>query len=104
MQNTMLSERREVLHSQDVDSLHYSRQVPTGICASADISPVVVLAAENQELRAEIERLRADRIRLIEIQRRIMALLGCSNPEKIVHDLRNVLNERDLMKSLVDDM
>jgi hypothetical protein len=104
MQNPMLSEGREMLHSQDVDSLNYSRQAPTGICASADTSHIVVLAAENQELRAETERLRADRTRMIETQRRIMELLGCSNPEKIVHDLRNVLNERDLMKSLVDDM
>ena len=58
--------------------------------------------AENQELRAQVATLRAERDRLLETQRRIMELLRSANPDRIVHDLRNVLNERDLFKTLAD--
>ena len=60
--------------------------------------------AENRELRAEVEHLRAERHRLMETQRRIMELIGAPSAEKLVHDLRNVLNERDLLKALVDEL
>lgn len=60
------------------------------------------LAAENRELRAEIERLRGERNRLSEMQARIMDLLGTKAPERILHDLRNVLNERELYRALAD--
>lgn len=63
---------------------------------------IAVSLAENRELCAQIEQLRADRDRLMEIQRRMMDLLGAKSPDKLVHDLRNVLNERDLLKALVD--
>lgn len=60
------------------------------------------LAAENRELRAEIERLRGERNRLCETQTRIMDLLGTKTPERLLHDLRNVLNERELYRALAD--
>ena len=60
------------------------------------------LAAENRELRAEIERLRGERNRLSETQTRIMDLLGTKAPERLLHDLRNVLNERELYRALAD--
>jgi hypothetical protein len=60
--------------------------------------------AELHELRAQLELLRAERNRLIDTQRQIMALLGVKSPDKLLHDLRNVLNERDLLKALVDPM
>ena len=62
------------------------------------------LAAENRELQAEVQQLRADRNRLLDLHRRMMELLGTTSPEKIVHDLRNVLNERNLLKALVDEL
>ena len=62
------------------------------------------LLAENAELRTQLEQLRHERGRWIESQRRIMELLGTSAPERIPHDLRNLLNERDLLKTLVDQM
>ena len=31
-----------------------------------------------------------------------MALLGTDRADKLLHDLRNVLNERDLLKTLLD--
>lgn len=65
---------------------------------------IAAIVAENRELRAQVDQLHADRARWQEIQGRIMALLKTSAPEKLVHDLRNVLNERDLLKALVDEM
>jgi hypothetical protein len=60
------------------------------------------LGAENRELRAEIERLRGERNRLNETQTRMMELLGTKSPERLLHDLRNVLNERELYRALAD--
>ena len=65
---------------------------------------IASILAENAELKAEMQRLRGDHTRWLESQRRIMELLGASAPEKIAHDLRNLLNERDLLKTLVDQM
>ena len=60
--------------------------------------------AEVHELRAQLEQLRAERNRLANTQRDIMELLGVKSPDKLMHDLRNMLNERDLLKALVDPM
>lgn len=62
------------------------------------------LVGQNNELRAEIEQLKAERNRFAENERRIMELLGAKVPDKIIHDLRNVLNERDLLRVLTADM
>jgi len=59
-------------------------------------------AAQLHELRAEAERLRADRDRLADRQRQIAELLRSTNGDKILHDLRNVLNELQLYKMLVE--
>ena len=63
---------------------------------------ILSICTEAESLRAQVNQLRAERDRLIETQLRIMALLGTSRSEKIVHDLRNILNERDLLKTLLD--
>ena len=63
---------------------------------------IVSRAAANQEMQAELERLRAERKQLLDRQGRIMELLGTTAPEKLVHDLRNLLNERELFKALAD--
>ena len=63
---------------------------------------MAALIAENKELRAEVERLRAERARLAELQGRVMEVLGCKSPDRLVHDLRNVLNERELYRALAD--
>lgn len=74
---------------------------PEGMSPGAQIASTL---AENRELRAEVEQLRAERNRLMETQRRIMELIGAPSPDKLVHDLRNVLNERALLKALVDEL
>jgi chromosome segregation ATPase len=63
---------------------------------------IAAQAASLHEMRAELNQLRAERDRLAERQRQIAELLNSVNPEKIVHDLRNLLNELTLYKALVD--
>jgi hypothetical protein len=63
---------------------------------------VASIVAENHELRAEVERLRAERARMCDIQTRLMEAIGCKSPDRLVHDVRNVLNERELYRALAD--
>ena len=63
---------------------------------------IAAQAATLHELRSELNQLRAERDRLSDRQHQIAELLKSANPEKIVHDLRNVLNELTLYKALVD--
>jgi len=65
---------------------------------------VTALLARNCELEGEVEALRAERNRLAEMQSRIMELLHVPSPDKLLHDIRNVLNERELLKALVGDV
>jgi hypothetical protein len=60
------------------------------------------ILAENQDLRAQLEQLRADRAKMAEIVTRLTELLGSESPDRLVHDLRNVLNERELYRALAD--
>jgi hypothetical protein len=62
------------------------------------------ILAENRELRAEVESLKADRARMAEILSRLAEVLGSKSPDKLVHDLRNVLNERELYRALADSV
>jgi hypothetical protein len=47
------------------------------------------------DLRAQLERLR-------QREAQIMTLIGCKNPDKLMHDLRNVLNELQLLRMLAE--
>ena len=60
------------------------------------------ITAENQELRAQIEQVRAERARMSDILNRLAEVLGSKSPDKLVHDVRNVLNERELYRALAD--
>ncbi|HEX8523287.1 MAG TPA: hypothetical protein VF669_13600 [Tepidisphaeraceae bacterium] len=51
--------------------------------------------AEVQDLRAQLERYR-------QRENQIMTLIGCKNAEKLMHDLRNVLNELQLLRMLAE--
>lgn len=63
---------------------------------------IAYATAENRDLRAEVDRLRAERDRLATVQRSIMELLGTKDAARLLHDLRNVLNERELYRALAD--
>jgi hypothetical protein len=53
-------------------------------------------------LRAELESVRADRARMAEILARLTEVLGSKSADRLVHDVRNVLNERELYRALAD--
>lgn len=63
---------------------------------------LAALVAETIGMRAEIEQLKADRRRMADIQLRLMEVLNCKSPDKLVHDVRNILNERELYRALAD--
>ena len=71
---------------------------------ATDPGMIAFTQAENRELRAEVDRLRADRDRLAGIHQQILDLLGTHNPDRLLHDLRNLLNERALFKALADTL
>jgi predicted type IV restriction endonuclease len=54
-----------------------------------------ILPAEADALRTMVEKMQ-------ERERRLMDLLKASTPERIEHDLRNVLNELVLLRTLFD--
>jgi hypothetical protein len=59
------------------------------------------LIAENVRLCSELQRIREERDQSLAIQREIMQLLDVQSPQRIIHDLRNVLNERSLLRALL---
>ena len=63
-----------------------------GVTANDDVS----------QLRAQLEQLTAERDRLAAQQNEIMHLINARSKEKIVHDLRNVLNELALLRAIAD--
>ena len=63
---------------------------------------VASIIGENRELRAELEVLRAEKARMHEILSRLTEVLGSKSPDRLVHDVRNVLNERELYRALAD--
>jgi multidrug resistance efflux pump len=63
---------------------------------------VAALQAEIHQLRADLEQARAERNRMLDTQQRLVELLGSKSADRIVHDVRNVMNERELFKALAD--
>ena len=63
-------------------------------------TPATPQAAESIEVqlaraRRELESIRAERHEMME-------LIGCEKPERLLHDLRNVLHELQLLRMLAD--
>lgn len=63
---------------------------------------IAAIMAENQDLRAQLDQMRADRARMSDILNGLVEVLGSKSPDKLVHDVRNVLNERELYRALAD--
>jgi hypothetical protein len=72
--------------------------------AAAIQGQITSLLGENRELRAELECLKAERAKMAEILFRLTEVLGSKSPDKLVHDVRNVLNERELYRTLADSV
>jgi hypothetical protein len=102
MQSNILADRG--VSVPDSPSAETYRPAVPGEGERSAAAQIASILAENRELKAEVDQLRAERSRWRETQERIMQLLGATAPEKLVHDLRNVLNERDLLKALVDEL
>lgn len=64
---------------------------------------VDVLAPELEATRSENARLKEENAKLRRTQDEIAQLLECKSPDKILHDLRNVLNELVLLKAVAED-
>ena len=53
-----------------------------------------------ESLQKELEQVHAERARLLELRSEVMGLIGTDKPERLLHDLRNILNERELLRAL----
>jgi hypothetical protein len=79
---------------QDADQMPAKLSPPSG--------ESMYMTAQIRDLKAEIERISDERDRLLQMQSRVLELLGTDRPERLVHDLRNVLNERALFRALAE--
>ena len=64
------------------------------------LNPATSEAAESIEAQLARARRELDSIRAQ--HQTMMELIGCERPEKLVHDMRNVLNELQLLRMLSD--
>jgi hypothetical protein len=64
---------------------------------------VRALLEENRQLRAELDGLRGQVARMERVEREVMTLVKAPTREKIVHDLRNVLNELVLLRAIAGE-
>lgn len=85
-----------------VQGMQHANVDMAGFSDSVTPARLATLQAENHQLQAELELVKTDRNRLLDIQRRLMEVLGTNSPDRLVHDVRNVLNERELFKALAD--
>src|SRR4051812_7378052 len=50
------------------------------------------IIAENRELRAELDAARADKAQMEEVLAKLVEVIGSKSADRLVHDVRNVLN------------
>jgi len=59
-------------------------------------------SSSADELRAQLETLRRDYETLVSRNKRLAELLNCQ-PEKVEHEIRNILNELRLLRTLFEN-
>jgi hypothetical protein len=80
----------------------------TPLATPSDVSQFTIHELMNStrpseaELVEQNERLKGEVDRMVECQRDVMKLLDCKSPERIIHDLRNLINELNLYRQLVE--
>ena len=74
---------------------HHSQTSPPASPSPASSASADRTAAPAERADSELEILR-------ERQREIMELLGTRTPEKLLHDLRNLINEVNLLRVLME--
>jgi hypothetical protein len=85
-----------------ITTLPHGDEAATSTLTDLGPSHFAALRANILQLEGDVEQLRAERNRLVERQARIMELLGTSQPERLLHDIRNILNERQLLRTLME--
>jgi hypothetical protein len=65
---------------------------------------IKALSDENERLSADLRQLHQERERFGKIQAEMVTLLKAKSPDRILHDLRNVLNELTLLKAIAGDV
>jgi hypothetical protein len=60
-----------------------------------------ITSASADELRSQLESLRRDHENLLARNQRLAELLKCQ-PEKVEHEIRNILNELRLLRTLFE--
>ncbi len=71
---------------------------------ATDSPEMGLFGAELRDLRLEVDRLRIERDRLADTQHRVMELLESRSPDRLLHDLRNLLNERNLLRAITNSI
>ncbi len=94
-------ETRIIMDTKEFFESNMARQ-PIGLSEAHVERISKELGGQQPEEKDEVGRLLAERDRLLDQQRQIMQLLGTQSPEKVVHDLRNVLNELGLLRTLME--
>jgi|SRR4051794_20456243 hypothetical protein len=70
--------------------------------AGSTTSPQAAHEGDPSRLAAELDDCRRRCDKLADRERRIAELLNSKNPDKIEHDLRNVMNELQLLRTLFE--
>jgi len=60
---------------------------------------IVGFGVPNVDSSSELERMRAELDRLLAQQQELMKLLGTTRPDRVVHDVRNLLQERMFLEA-----
>src|SRR5205809_890623 len=93
----VVAEVAEVEHSMSAPDDHGSAGAAPALQSSGSAN-----AANAARLASELDECRRRCDRLAERERRIAELLDSKSPEKIEHDLRNVMNELQLLRTLFE--
>jgi hypothetical protein len=77
------------------------------ICTTSQVGDTASDRGRSGSISRPVEQMNADELRqelgtLRERQRQIAELLNCRSPEKLLHDLRNLLNEVQLLRILAE--
>ena len=58
--------------------------------------------SELNQLRQQLQAAQQENAHLLEHRRRLMEVLNCKSPDRLEHDLRNVMNELNLLRTIVE--
>lgn len=98
MDVSRLSNRAELMGMDATPNLPTYRTIEPGHLGLPD--HVRELLEETRQLREQVEHLKAEVAKMERVEREVMQLIKAPTREKIIHDLRNVLNELVLLQAI----